>query len=109
MNKDITGQIEGCPFPQWYLEEGNELGVWTPEEVATVETVLRPAMQAYYDKGYGYATNFWRIWKAAYKWGDEREEVLFTAMKSTWKYGAFGGATAERIAEKIAKYYAKDK
>lgn len=107
MNTDITGRIEGCPFPQWYLEQGNELGVWTPEEVATVEAVLRPVMQSYYDRGFGYATNFWRIWKSSYRWEDGSEETLFTAVKRTWETGGFGGTTAERIAEQIAAYYAR--
>lgn len=107
MNTDIPGSIAGCPFPQWYLEQGNDLGVWTPEEAATVEAVLRPAMQSYYDKGFGYATNYWRIWKCVYKWRDGREETQFTAVKATWDQGGFGGATSAQIAQQIADYYAR--
>ena len=104
---DITGQIEGCSFPQWYLEQGNEHGIWTPEEVAIIEAVLRPAMQSYYDRGFGYATNYWRIRKLTWHWHDESIETSFTAKKATWEQGAFGGKTAEEVAQQIADYYAR--
>lgn len=101
-NTDITGQIKGCSFPQWYFEQGNKQGAWTPEEVAAVEAPLRKAMQDYYDTGFGYATNYWRVWKSV--WSDGAQ---FTAVKATWESGSYGGKTAEEIAAKIEEYYTK--
>ncbi len=101
-NTDITGQIGGCTFPQWYFERGNV--EWTSEEVAAVEAPIRRHMQNYYDQFDSYATNYWRVWKVGY--GDD---VTFTAVKRTWEYGAIGGRSAEEVAQGIEDYYSKNK